>query len=198
MTLNSLNRIVTLIPVCFSLLGSGGILIVYLVKPNFLKKAILIGIAFFILLFLAIGAFQSISNYYAWKADPIGKYLIPPVNTNYFYGYCFFHYFLSFFLALGAAIFWGMIFLVFQKKNFVDINETLLVIFGTILSGFPNFIIFLALSFLIAIFFGLWQNYKKGAEGKVSLALPIIISLILTILAGNLLAELIGLSVLRI
>jgi len=190
-----LNRIFTLIPFYFSLVASVGILIVYFQKSNFLKKAILIGIAFFILLFLVGGIFQTISTYYIWKDDPIGKYLIPPDNFQYFYQYCFFHYFFNFFLSLGAAFVWGLIFFIFQKKNYVDINETLLVVLGTIIVGSPNFIIFLAFSFLIAIFFGLWQNYRKRAEKKISLFLPMIIALVLTIVTGNIIAEYIGLTV---
>ena len=213
MSLIFLQRIFTLIiPFWFSLIYSIGILIVYFKKRNFLKKAISIGIAFFIFLFLTIGIFQSISTYYAWKADPIMKYSIPPINPDYFYGYCFFHYFFSFFISLGAAIFLGLIFFIFKKKNYVDFNEVLLVILGTIIVGSPNFIIFLGLNFLIAIFFGLWQNYispvrkqrfSNGEKGvkikrKVSLILPMSISLVLTIIAGNIISNLIGLSVLRI
>ena len=201
MSLIFLQRIFTLIiPFWFSLIYSIGILIVYFKKRNFLKKAISIGIAFFIFLFLTIGIFQSISTYYAWKADPIMKYSIPPINPDYFYGYCFFYYFFSFFISLGAAIFLGLIFFIFKKKNYVDFNEVLLVILGTIIVGSPNFIIFLGLNFLIAIFFGLWQNYKKGVKikARISLTLPMIISLLITILTGNIISNLIGLSVLRI
>jgi len=190
-----LNRIFTLIPFYFSLVASVGILIVYFQKSNFLKKAILIGIAFFILLFLGIGISKSISTYYAWQKDPIGKNLLPPTNPSYFYGYCLFYHFLNFFISTGIAIFWGLIFFIFQKKNYVDINETLLVVLGTIIVGSPNFIIFLAFSFLIAIFFGLWQNYRKRAEKKISLFLPMIIALVLTIVTGNIIAEYIGLTV---
>jgi len=223
-----LQRIFTLIiPFWFSLIYSIGILIVYFKKRNFLKKAISIGIAFFIFLFLTIGIFQSISTYYAWKADPIMKYSIPPINPDYFYGYCFFHYFFSFFISLGAAIFLGLIFFIFKKKNYVDFNEVLLVILGTIIVGSPNFIIFLGLNFLIAIFFGLWQNYISPVEefrkdfskeksnsrsyskflygvkgvkikARISLTLPMIISLLITILTGNIISNLTGLSVLRI
>ena len=195
-----MSRILSLIIFWCSSIVSAGILIVYFKKPNFLKKAILIGIAFFILLFLGIGIFQSVSTYYIWKADPISKYLIPPVNPNYFYQYCLFHYFLNFFISLGAAIFLGLIFFILQKKNFVDINGTLLVILAAIIVGSPNFIIFLGLAFLIAIFLDLWQNYKKRVKikRKVSLILPMLISLILTILAGNIIAKYIGLAVLRI
>jgi len=195
-----LSRILSLIIFWCSSIVSAGILIVYFKKRNFLKKAILIGIAFFILLFLGIGIFQSVSTYYIWKADPISKYLIPPVNPNYFYQYCLFHYFLNFFISLGAAIFLGLIFFIFKKKNYVDFNEVLLVVLGTIIVGSPNFIIFLGLAFLIAIFLDLWQNYKKRVKikRKVSLILPMLISLILTILAGNIIAKYIGLAVLRI
>ena len=199
MTLNFLNRVLYLITFWCLLIYSGGILIVYFKKRNFLKNAISIGIAFFIFLFLAIGISQSISTYYGWKADPMGKYLIPPVNSGYFYRYCLFYYFSNFFLSLITAIFWGLIFFIFfQKKNYVNFDETILVVFGIILSGFPNFIIFLAFSFLIAIFFGLWQNYKRRVKEKVSLVLPMIISLLITILIGNTISNFIGLSVLRI
>ena len=58
-------------------------MIIYFKKPNFLKKAIFIGIAFFILLFIAIGIWQSISTYNAWKGHPMYKHLIPPENPNY-------------------------------------------------------------------------------------------------------------------
>lgn len=173
-------------------------LILYFKKPDFLKKAISLGIAFFFLLFLGKGAFQSLSTYYTWKKDPIGKYLVPPQNSNYFYRYCFFRYFLNLFLSVGLAFLLGSIFFILQKKNFVDINETLLVILGTIVTRFPNFIIFLSLSFLIAIFFGLWQNYKKGINKKVSLGLPLAISLLITISVGNFIGEYIGLTELKL
>ena len=222
MNLNNLGRIDFLIPFCFSLLVSSGILIIYFKKPNFLKKAISIGIAFFILLFIAIGIWQSISTYNAWKGHPIYKISVPPINSNYFYGYCFFHYFSNFLLSIGAAILLGLIFFVLKKKNFVEVNEIFLVVLGTIIVGSPNFIIFLPLSFLIAIFFALWQNYTKGVKvrtrslrsqnldfGKekkyipkikkdISLIFPLLVSLIFTILAGDIISNFLGLSVLRI
>lgn len=165
------------------------LLLFYFYKRKWFSRAIVLGIVF--LLFVAFGrAFQlSVATYFHWKSNPIGKYLLPPhTPISYFSGYCFFHYFLELLLTLGGALFAYFLFWVFQKKDYVDSTERNLAVFGSMVSGYIYFFFFLLGGFLLAILFKLFQNYRKKEKGTkiTSLVLPLLVSLIITIMYNSL------------
>lgn len=167
-------------------------------KEEHFRKIIIAGIALFFILFLFKAISQTYLQYCAWENNPISKFLLPPYTPiSYFYQYSFLHFFSGFCLTLGGAIFTGFLFWIFQKKNYVNSDETLLAVLAVLFSGWPNLIIFLVVTLILAILYSLLENYIKGVKKRVFLLFPIVISLILTLVFGNFLINHIGMAALR-
>ena len=181
------------------------IIAVKLKKEKYLFKTILFGI-FAVLFLLFLESFlQSGLTYFSWKKDSLSKFLLPPYSQQYFYHYCFLHYFINKLLGIGGAFFVGLFFLVFQKKSFFISSEILLIVFCSLISGWPNLIIFLCMILVFAVISVFIKNYKKNTREKniffsqrISLFYPIIISLFFTLIFGEYLAVHSGLNALRI
>lgn len=167
-------------------------------KEEHFRKLLIIGILLFFILFLLTSISETYLQYSAWKSDPLSRYLLPPYTPLiYFCHYCFIHFFSSFILSITGAILIGFLFWIFQKKNYVNSEETLLAVLAALFSGWPNLIIFLALNLILAILYGLLENYITGRKRRIFLLFPIIISLILTLVFGNFLVEHLGMAALR-
>jgi len=193
MDLNFLSREFSLVYYSFPFLWSLILIYFSIKKEDYLRKVILIGILLFFVLFLSKAVLETYSQYYIWENNPVSKFLLPPYTPiSYFYQYCFLHFFSGFCLTVGGAIFTGLLFWIFQKKNYANSDETLLAILAVLFSGWPNLIIFLVMTLILAILYSLLENYIKGVKKRVFLLFPIIISLILTLVFGNFLINHIG------
>lgn len=197
MDLGFLNHGFSFITTIFSFVWILVIIYFSIKKGEYLRKLVIIGISLFFILSLFIAVFWSFLQYYVWENGPIGKNLLPPyAPINYFYQYCFLHFFSGFCLTLGGAIVTGLLFWIFQKKNYVNSEETLLAVMAALFSGWPNLIIFLVMTLILAILYSLLENYK-GVKKRIFLIFPIIISLILTLVFGNYLIDFLGMAALR-
>jgi hypothetical protein len=198
MDLSTLNRAFSLLSFFFPFLWFLIIFIFAVKKKEHFRKIIIAGIALFFLIFLSKAVSETYLQYHAWENNPVSKFLLPPYTPiGYFYQYCFLHFFSGFCLTLGGAIFTGLLFWFFQKKNYVNSEEALLAVMAALFSGWPNLIIFLVMTLILAILYSLLENYMKGIKKRVFLLFPIIISLILTLVFGNFLINHIGMAALR-
>jgi len=165
------------------------LIFLYFRKSKFLKRAISVGIALFVFIFLIVGFFQTYLTYQSWQKNPVLKNTLPPVTEKaktfgidpfYFYKYCYFHYFRGLFFTLIISLFVFILFYFLKKKEFVDETDSLFAVFGTILSGIPGFIVFLTFTFLIGLSFEIFQNFIKKKKKRIFLTLPLLISLLIT------------------
>lgn len=166
-------------------------------KNKFIKYGIILTTA--ILLF--ISSYSTIATYNLWKIDPFSKFLLPPYDTAYFYGYAFSHFWRSFIITIIASFSWA-IFLSLAKKysrgRLLSKNEIYLGFFTALSVGFPNFIIYIFILLALFLFHQLIQNiiFKKSQPIKISLSM--ILSAIIVILFGNGILIKFGLDILRV
>lgn len=198
MDLDSINKGFETGLMIFSLGWIIVILFFYFKRPKYLKKIIIIGIFLFFVLSLIVLVSQSFFAYSYWKQGPVSKYLIPPsTSISYFLHYCFTHYYLGFLLGMGGAFLTGVLFWIFKKKNRINSSEMWLMILGAFFSGWPDLIIFLGITFVLAIFYSLIQNYNKKEKKRIFLFFPILTASLIAILFGNLIAGYLGISILK-
>jgi len=195
-----LSDFLTFFPYCIGLIYSFWILFVFVKKPSFLKKATIFGIAFFIFFYLVLGMINSFITFKTWKAHPLFHFLLPPYNKTYFYRFCFFHYFLNFLISLAFAFIFAAIFFVFEKMGFVSFEEIFIIFLGSLISRWPNLIVFFFLSFLLALFWEVFKYFLKRDKIKEKIVLKpaIVISLLITAILSDYILKYLGLGVLKI
>lgn len=121
----------------------------------------------------------SVLQYFAWKKDPgIGSYLLPPHQSwNYFAGYVYLHFFYATLLTIvSMAIFYFALKVI--SKHRAEIFEEGEIELGTLcalISGWPGFVIFAPLSFLILIAFSLVRKLFKNKQ-FTTITIPMLIS----------------------
>ncbi len=152
-------------------------------------------------LFIITGAHSTIATYDLWKMDPLSRYLLPPYEATYFYGYVFFHFWLNYAIIIMLSLAWAFILWMlsrYSQSRFLDETDIHLGFFAGLVAGWPNF------TFFVAIFFGLMllrqiidvAIYKKNEPLRV--APYLIIGAAIAMLVGDFLINKLGLGVLRI
>lgn len=122
-------------------------------------------------------------QYFTWKNDTgIGQYFLPPHQSwNYFTGYAFLHFFYGTLLTLVSTIVFYFALRAMAKYR-LEIFEDGEVELGTLcalISGWPGFIIFAPLSFLILILFSLARKLAKN-EQFTTITVPMLLSIVIT------------------
>lgn len=166
-------------------------------RNKFIRYGILLTAAILVL----ISFYGTIATYDLWKADPFSKFLLPPYDTEYFYGYAFSHFWQSFIAAIIASFFWAL-FLSFVKKysrgRLLSKNEIYLGFFTSLSVGFPNFVIYIFILFALFLLHQLINNFVLKNSRPIAISLSMILSAIIVILFGNIILFKFGLDVLSV
>ena len=174
------------------LLLLGYLLYLALRGKNIKNRTLFGGIGFCLISNIANFLVFSWFTFILWKSNNISRYLLPPYQPYYFYKYAFFHFGFSFVLALLFASFLLFpLFFLFYKLSFSTKQEITLAFLGGIISGWPNIILYLALTFVLALILS-----AINRKNKVSISIPLILSVIIILILGAYLDKLIGLNVL--
>lgn len=130
-----------LLPFCFILI-TAGLMIGFLKFKNFIKPAVIVVlIAQILKVILEIGG-----QYYLWHNNAVSKLLLPPFQSiSYFIGYVNYHFIMPVILpiVIGIVILLAVKLInKFSQFKFFDKSEILMVFYGIILVGHPQWIIY--------------------------------------------------------
>lgn len=156
------------------------------------KKLIYIFLGFSILFNLIL----STSQYITWQSSDFSRFFLPPhTPLSYFIRYSFFHFWLANIISVMCSFGFFFIFKLIKKyrTEIISDQELLLILLSSLLVGWPKFVIFVPLFLAVALIFTL-INLLIFRRAKNNLNLPIIISLLVTFLAGNYLINFLSLS----
>lgn len=165
----------------------------------FLKKIKTINLVYILVgLSILFNSLLSILQYFVWHISPISRFLLPPFTPiNYFLGYIFFHFWLAGLLVfvLSLAFYFLLKLIKKYRDDVVSSEELFLILLSGLLVGWPNFIIFVPLFFLLALIYSS-VNLLVFKREKNSLLQPLIFSLIIVFFTGSYLIKLLYLSAL--
>lgn len=214
-----MNFVIDLLPKIFFGLILILILFFYFKRSVFNFKLVCRYFIFIVLGFrLAYSLFLTLAQYYFWSKDGLTKYLLNfaltpalPVDAikalpwlfdnrlGYFIFYSWGRFWLNLFLTLLIAfVFWRFLKLLKKhKERFFEEGEVELGFLTILISGWPNSLIFLFLAFFGVVIVSIFRLILLK-EFYTTLGLPFILSAAAVFLWGSRLAEIFGLSVLRV
>jgi hypothetical protein len=138
-------------------------------------------------------------QYYVWRASGLGQFLLPPYQSwGYFIRYSFFHFWLPGLLSLIMAAALYLIFYLLKRRRseVISAEDLNLAFLLALLAGWPKFVIFLPLFLGLTLISVIIRTIAK--KEAASLAWPLILAMLLTLLLGNYLVILLGLSALAV
>lgn len=120
-----------------ALAGVGSLLLwlVYFKKRDWLKTVIIGEIFLFAGALLLESVIFSVLTYFAWQTNAVGKFLLPPHQSTYFYRYCFFHYGVSNLAIIGGSLLLGFIAWILFKRGWITKTGVGLVILSGLIVG---------------------------------------------------------------
>lgn len=146
--------------------------------------------------FAGLVLFSTMLQYTIWSNDPLSSKLLPPHQSIlYFLKYAGVHFWLAPFIAFALALAFYFFLHALERKNerFFGEGEVELGALAAFLVGWPRFIIFLPVVFLVVVLIsGAKLIFKKGAY--TTLGLPFLIGLGVTLAYGYAVIDLLGLS----
>lgn len=139
-------------------------------------------------------------QYYVWSHNEFSKLLLPPHQPiKYFLWYSWTHFWFNVFLSVGVAfLFWLLLRLLKKyQESFFEQEELEIGFLCSLIVGWPNFIIFVAMAFILAILISSFQAiFLKKFHTALS---PFFLLAALAVLFfGSKLVDILGLGVLRI
>lgn len=167
---NTAYQVITVfVPLAVFALFFASALGAYVWRPSRLRKILKIGIAAFVLVYLARSAYFVWLQYFTWKNDDFGKLFLPPNQPiTYFLQYVWTHFLMDLPWVFGGAIILTAIVWVLgivSKGRMVDQTDALLASFGALISGWPNmlsfFLVTLAAALLGGIVYGIINKQKS-------------------------------------
>lgn len=167
-------------------------------QKNKRLQKILIPVYLFFVLVLALS--KSILQYRAWQSSDFGKLLLPPYQSiKYFLFYSFTHFWFGALVGLAAAaLFYLFLRRVAKNRDWLFIEgEQELGFLCALLSGWPGFVIFLPLVFIIMLPLSLFRRLVLKEE-RTTMGAALILAAGAVLLLGNWLISWLGLGVLRI
>lgn len=198
-----INITVILIPFVIFLLALIYLAKTYVLRREKLSKAVTI---VFITVFLttifkilASSAFQ----YYAWlHGEGISQYLLPPYQPiSYFLGYSWQHFIFSPVVGIAVSFlivaYFGLLNRIF-KKQYLDFEDTLILMSGAMIVGWPNVVVYLGIAFMLTIFKMLYLYYIKHEMIRVPLTGALILAAFLTLLVGDYLVQVLQIGWLKV
>lgn len=170
------------------------------IPPALVIGGIRVSVALLVLRALAL----SVTQYLVWKRDPLSQYLLPPHESIwYFLGYAQTHYFASLLYTLGGAVVVGLILVLLHRTSHgraLDRLDVQLGALGALASGFPNVILYFGLVLALASFWTLaGRVFSKRGEAVYTPLTAFFPSVaLLVLIGGNTLAQVLGLTALRV
>lgn len=200
--LSYINTVIVLIPFVVFLLS-----IIYLFSTYFrrreylLRAATITSIAVFLVVVLKIVVASAV-YYFAWRQDEIGRYLLPPHQSlGYFLEYSWKEFIFSPAAGLAVSFILIIYFLLlnkFFKKQYLDLEDILILMTGSLMVGWPNIAVYLSLTFLLILARLLYLYFFKKEMRRIPMTLALIVSAFITLLAGDLLLDILRLGFLKV
>ena len=194
-------------------------------KLIFLPPRLVIFFNFKNLVFFAIGfrIFYSLAEtflqYYVWSLSGLTRLLLNsplnlPIKSPFFFdylpalfkdhlGYFLFYSYMRFWLNLVVVLLAAAVFYLFLKMlqkyraRFFEDKETSLGFLSVLLVGWPQFIVFLPLVFISVIIFSVFRRIAFK-EFYTTLGAPMLLSILICLIWGNVLLNSLGLIVFKI
>lgn len=198
------NILVIVLPFTIFLLSLIYLAKTYILRREKLTKAVtIVFIAVFLTTIFKILASTAL-QYYAWSQDGngIGQYLLPPYQPiSYFLGYSWQHFIFS--PVIGVVVsflivaYFGLLNRFF-KRQYLDFEDTLILMSGAMIVGWPNVIVYLGVTFLLTIFKMIYLYYIKHEMLRVPLTGAMILAAFITLLIGERLVQVFSLGFLNV
>jgi hypothetical protein len=153
------------------------------------------------LLFYPIAAFlETYVQYSVWLNGGVGKNFLPPVAPiSYFLRYSFIHFWLGHLIGIALAVLFYLFLRLLGKRRpwlFLE-GETELGFVCALIAGWPGFVLFLPLIFIMALPWTIFRQYVLKQE-RTTLSGAFLLAAGVVLLAGGWLIDWLGLGVLRI
>ncbi|OGM93729.1 hypothetical protein A2524_01340 [Candidatus Wolfebacteria bacterium RIFOXYD12_FULL_48_21] len=160
----------------------------YISSPSgALRRKTFLSLAFIVIGFRVVFALIKTGlQYYAWAQDPMGKLLLPPIQSVFvFVRYAWTHFWINPLIAVGVGLFVLLLLSVLQRKNerFFDTGEVELGMLLTIVVGWPHFVLFFPLTFLLVVMLSAIRGIFFK-EQFTTLGLPFFIASIIALFFG--------------
>lgn len=201
--LNYINIIIILVPFTVFLLSLIYLLTTYFRRREHLLKAATI---VFVIVFLTVISkiiMASGLQYYIWKSSGgVSQYLLPPHQSiDYFARYSWQHFILS--PVIGIVVSFGLVLYFWTlnkifKKQYLDFEDTLILVSGAMIVGWPNLIVYLGIAFMLTVLRIFYLFYVAREMRRVPMTAALIIAAFITLLIGEKLVELFNIGFLKI
>lgn len=127
---------------------------------------------------IGFAALKTGLQYYAWAHDPMGKLLLPPTQgITIFLRYVWTHFWINVLISIGVGLFVFVLLRVLQRRNerFFSTGEVALGTLLAIVVGWPHFVIFFPLVFVLVVLFSIVRSIFFK-ESFTTLGLPLIVA----------------------
>lgn len=171
------------------------------------KKISVAAVQIFILTVVAFlvlkAGFGTFLQYYAFKAGTPGVYLLPPYQPiTYFASYVWLHFWAVPVFAIAASFLFGFAAWVlnyFGGKQFFEKEELLLLILGGLVSGWPNFLLYLGLIVVLMIAANTVNAaFYHDSRYRLPSGVFIIAAAFITVFLGDFIAPYVGIEQFKI
>lgn len=155
------------------------ILIYWNKKQEFNYRLIKYGILAMIALFVVQGVYFTFATYNVWKTDSISRYLLPPHNSAYFFGYAYYHFWRAGVVSLLMGLAWsGFLFFVrrYLGERVLDKTDIALGFFTAMVVGWPKIFAYLALAFGLLVLRGIINAVVLKDKSGIAIASSIALS----------------------
>ncbi|MBI4692153.1 MAG: hypothetical protein HY773_01785 [Candidatus Terrybacteria bacterium] len=139
-------------------------------------------------------------QYYVWSHNEFSRLLLPPHQPiKYFLQYSWTHFWFNAVLSVGAAFLFWLLLRMLKKyqESFFEQGEPEIGFLCSLIVGWPNFIIFAPLAFILMILISLFQTiFLKKFHTAFSISF--LLAALAVLFFGSRLVDILGLGVLRI
>lgn len=143
---------------------------------------------------------KTINQYYSWSANELSQLLLPPHQSiKYFIFYAFSRFWLGVLIGAGVSFLFYLFlkFLGKRQSRFFIKGEIGLGFLTALISGWPNFVIFLPLVFIFTVLIAVYRQLVLK-ELYTTLGYPFLLAAFVVFVFGNKIIEILNLVVLRI
>lgn len=146
---------------------------------------------------LFYAAFLTLGQYYVWSQSEFTKLLLD--SPGYFFFYSWGRFWINALLAIVLPFIFYLFLRLLKKyqERFFEQGETELGLLSALIVGWPNFVIFVPLVFVLVIIVSIFRRLFLK-EFYTTLGIPFLIAALVLLLLGDVLITLFHLGVLRI
>lgn len=201
-TLPSLIGVLTWLPFLFFLsilFGTFSLFLIYRTRPLLFRNLSIV-IAVVVFFRISYASVLSILQYTLFAKDPVSKFLLPPYQpSQYFLSYTWTHFWFNVLLSLSAAlgVYAFFSFLKLYRSSPFEEGETDLAFLLSLAVGWPYVVIFVPLAIVLTIMLSAFHLYTLHKRYTL-IGIPLFLSALLTFFFGNMLIELLNLTVLKV